>query len=65
MVGGYKSYFQKKVPLRIAVWKLGTVVVWQVTALPMSCYIVRKTTTLSVPQSHGGYLWPSRPLGAL
>jgi hypothetical protein len=38
--------------------------VWQEAALPM-CYIVRKTTTRSVPLSHAGYLRTLWSLGAL
>jgi hypothetical protein len=30
----------------------GVVMVWRVATLPMSCYIVRKITTRSVPQSY-------------
>jgi hypothetical protein len=37
------------------------VIVWRVATLPMSCYIVRKITTGSVPQSYAGYLRTSHP----
>jgi len=36
--------------------------VWQEAAVPMSCYIVRETTTMTIPQSHTGYLRTSWPL---
>ena len=39
--------------------------IWQEAALPMSCYIVRKTTTRSMPQSNDGYLRTSKSLWAL
>jgi len=39
--------------------------VWQEAALPMSCYVVLKTTTRGMPQSHAGHLMTSWPLGAL
>jgi len=42
----------------------GVVMVWQETALPMY-YIVRKTITRSMLQSHAGYVRTSWPLGAL
>jgi len=45
-------------------WGQGGSVVWQEAALPM-CYIVRKTTTRSMPRSQAGYLRTSWPLGAL
>jgi hypothetical protein len=43
----------------------GIVMLWRVFTLPMSCYIVRKITTMSVPQSYAGYLRTSQPLVAL
>jgi hypothetical protein len=39
--------------------------VWRVATLPMSCYIVRKITTRSVPLSYAGYLRTPQPLVAL
>ena len=46
--------------------KVGEVaMVWWEAALPISCYIVRKTTTRAMPQSHAGYLRTSQPRGAL
>jgi len=33
---------------------VGVVMEWQEAALPMSCYVFRKTTTRSMPQSHAG-----------
>jgi len=44
--------------------RTGVVVEGQEAALPM-CFIVRKTTTRSMPQSHAGDLRLSRPFGAL
>ena len=41
------------------------VLVWRVATLPMSCYIVRKITTKSVPQCYPGYLTRRQPLVAL
>ena len=38
--------------------------VWQEAALPM-CYIVRKTTTRSMPQSNAVYPKTLQPIGAL
>jgi len=35
-------------------WRWGVVMVWRVATLPMSCYIVREITTMSVSQSYGG-----------
>ena len=37
--------------------------VWQGAALPMSCYIVRTTTTRSMSQSHAGNLRKLQALG--
>ena len=31
------------------------IVIWQCAALPMSRYIVLRTTTMSITQSHAGY----------
>ena len=45
-------------------WWWGMVIVWRVTTLPMSCYIVRKITTNSVPQSYAGYLRTSQSIVA-
>jgi len=39
--------------------------VWQDIALPMSCYIVKNSTTRGMVQSQAGYLRTSLPLGAL
>jgi hypothetical protein len=41
---------------------IGVVLVWRVATLPISCYIVRKITTRSVPQSYAGYLTTLQPL---
>jgi len=49
-------------------WRWGVVTVWWVATLPMSCYIVREITTMSVPQSYAygsgyaGYLRTSQSL---
>jgi hypothetical protein len=62
----------------VMVWKLcifsivthcstrrGVVMVWRVATLPTSCFVVRKITTVSVPQSYAAYLRTSQPLVAL
>jgi hypothetical protein len=50
----------------VQLWVAGRIVmVWQGAALPMSRYIVRKTTTRTMQQSHASYLRTSWPLGAL
>ena len=41
------------------------VIVWRESALPMSCYIVQKTTSRSMPHSHTSYLRMSQSLVAL
>ena len=43
----------------------GVLKVRRVATLPMSCCIVQKITTRSVPQSYAGYLRTSQPLAAL
>jgi hypothetical protein len=48
---------------------VGVVMVWQVAAVPMSCYIIRSTTTRtmtteSTTESHAVYLRTLWPLGA-
>jgi len=45
--------------------RIGLLMVRQVATLPMSCYIVREMTTLSVPQRYTGSLRTSQPLVAL
>ena len=42
----------------------GMVMVWRLATLPMSCCIVRKSTTMSVPRSYAGCLMTSQPLVA-
>jgi hypothetical protein len=43
----------------------GVVMLWRMATLPTSCYVVRKITTVSVPQSYAGYLRTSQVLEAL
>jgi len=43
----------------------GVVMVWQVATLPMSCYLVRRITIMSVPLNYAGYLIWTQPFVAL